>query len=139
MNPASNCAVTDCVAMTMIDATGVATPVVADLSYDPGDPYAVAATFVLEHLEVSWTFGRDLLITGVHEPIGDGDVRVWPGLDALGHALVNIEISSSDGVALLQARASELHPFVDQMKRLVQPGAESTHVDVDAALAALLV
>jgi hypothetical protein len=139
MNPASNCAVTECVTMTMIDGTGAATPVVADLSYDPTDPYAVAATFVLEHMQVSWTFARDLLITGVHEPTGDGDVRVWPGLDPLGHALVNIEISSTDGVALLQARSSELHPFVDQMKRVVRPGAESTHVDIDAALAAILV
>ncbi len=54
----------------------------ATLHYDRSDPFAVRMTFpapaTLEGVEVCWTFSRELLITGMREPEGHGDVRVRP-------------------------------------------------------------
>ena len=38
--------VTQSLTLELIDATGAATPMQADLSYDPRDPYAVTAVFM---------------------------------------------------------------------------------------------
>ena len=86
---------------------------------------------------VRWTFGRDLLARGLYEPCGDGDVHVWPCLDAEGHAVVIIELCSPDGEALIQAKTGDLTTFVDKMCKAVKPGSESDHVNVDAAITAI--
>lgn len=130
-------AVTQSVTLELIDATGAATPMQADLHYDPRDPYAVTAVFMTGAGNVSWTFGRDLLVGGIYEPTGDGDVHVWPCLDADGHAVVIIELCSPDGEALVQARTDELTTFVERMTTLVAPGAEAQFLDLDAAIAAI--
>jgi hypothetical protein len=88
--------------------------------------------------QVRWTFGRDLLAAGLYEPAGDGDVHVWPCLDAQGHAVVIVELCSPDGEALVQARTGDLTAFVEKMTKAVVPGTESEYLDVDAAIAALL-
>jgi Streptomyces sporulation and cell division protein, SsgA len=125
------------VTLELIDPTGAATPIQADLVYDASDPYAVTTVFKTGATEVRWTFGRDLLTEGLYEPTGDGDVHVWPCLDSDGHAVVIIELCSPDGEALVQARTGDLSSFVERMTAAVQPGHESGHVDVDAALTAI--
>jgi hypothetical protein len=125
------------VTLELIDPTGSVTPIDAELHYDPRDPYAVTTVFMTGASQVRWTFGRDLLTEGLYEPSGDGDVHVWPCLDSDGHAVVIIELCSPDGEALVQARTGDLSSFVDRMTRAVEPGHESEHLDVDAALAAI--
>jgi hypothetical protein len=88
---------------------------------------------------VRWTFGRDLIRSGLLEPSGDGDVHVWPCVDCDGHGAVVIELCSGNVCALFQARSEDLSGFVEQMDKAVEPGAESRHVSVDAATAAILV
>ncbi|HEX6517756.1 MAG TPA: SsgA family sporulation/cell division regulator [Nocardioidaceae bacterium] len=129
--------VSQAMVLELIDASGAATPIDAELHYDPRDPYAVTAVFHAGS-EVSWTFGRDLLLSGLYEPAGDGDVHVWPCLDADGRAVVVVELCSPDGEALVQARSGDLTTFVERMVQAVQPGRESQHVDVDAAIFAIL-
>ncbi len=129
--------VTQPVTLELIDATGAATPIEAELHYDPRDPYAVTTVFMTGSTQVRWTFGRDLLTDGLFEPAGDGDVHVWPCLDSEGHAVVIIELCSPDGEALLQARTGDLSTFVERTTKLVAPGSESAHVDVDAAIEAI--
>jgi len=129
--------VTQSVTLELIDASGTATPMQADLTYDPRDPYAVTAVFLTGAGNVRWTFGRDLLVDGIYEPTGDGDVHVWPCLDADGHAVVIIELCSPDGEALVQARTGDLNTFVERMTGLVAPGAESEFMDLDATIAAI--
>jgi hypothetical protein len=129
--------VTQSLTLELIDATGAATPMQADLTYDPRDPYAVTAVFMTGAGNVRWTFGRDLLVDGLYEPTGDGDVHVWPCLDADGHAVVIIELCSPDGEALVQARTGDLTSFVERMTALVAPGSESDMMDVDATIAAI--
>ena len=131
-------AVTQPVTLDLIDASGASTPIEAELHYDPRDPYAVTTVFMTGHSQVRWTFGRELLSAGMYEPSGDGDVHVWPCLDADGHAVVIIELCSPDGEALVQARSGDLSSFVDRMHNAVRPGSESDHIDVDAAILAIL-
>ena len=129
--------VTQPVRLELIDASGAATPIEAELRYDAADPFAVTTVFMTGHSEVRWTFGRDLLSEGLYEPAGDGDVHVWPCLDTHGHAVVIIELCSPDGEALVQARTGDLRSFVDRMNRTVKPGTESDLLDIDAAIASI--
>lgn len=130
-------AVTQPVTVELIDASGAATPIEAELQYDPKDPYAVTTVFMTGSSQVRWTFGRDLLTEGLYEPSGDGDVHVWPCLDSDGHAVVIIELCSPDGEALVQAKTGDLSGFVERMSKTVPLGAESEHINMDAAIAAI--
>lgn len=129
--------VSQAVTLELIDSTGASTPLEAELQYDPRDPYAVTTVFMTGRSQVRWTFGRDLLRAGLYEPTGDGDVHVWPCLDADGHAVVVIELCSPDGEALVQARTGDLSAFVERMGNSVVPGTESDHLDLDATIAAI--
>lgn len=129
--------VTQAVTLELIDPTGAVTPLEAELHYDPRDPYAVTTVFMTGSSQVRWTFGRELLSDGLFEPAGDGDVHVWPCLDADGHAVVIIELCSPDGEALVQARTGDLSSFVDRMVAAVEPGTESDYVDMDAMITAI--
>ena len=130
--------ITQSLTLELIDPTGSVTPIDAELHYDPRDPYAVTTVFMTGTSPVRWTFGRDLLADWLYEPSGDGDVHVWPCLDSDGHAVVIIELCSPDGEALVQARTGDLSTFVDKMSKAVEPGAESAHLDIDAAIDRIL-
>lgn len=130
--------VSQAVTLELIDSTGAATPIEAELQYDPRDPYAVTTVFMTGRSQVRWTFGRELLAAGLYEPSGDGDVHVWPCLDSHGRAVVIVELSSPDGEALIQARTGDLSAFVERMMAAVAPGAESAYLDLDAEIAAIL-
>ena len=129
--------VTQTVTLELIDPTGTVTPIDAELHYDPRDPYAVTTVFRTGTSTVRWTFGRDLLCEGLYEPSGDGDVHVWPCLDADGRAVVIIELCSPDGEALVQAPIAAVTSFVERMTTAVTPGSESDHLDVDATITAI--
>jgi len=130
-------ALTQPVTLELIDPTGAVTPIDAELHYDPRDPYAVTTVFMTGASQVRWTFGRDLLVEGLYEPSGDGDVHVWPCLDSDGHAVVIIELCSPDGEALVQAKTGDLSSFVDRMSKVVEIGNESAHLNVDDAIKAI--
>jgi Streptomyces sporulation and cell division protein, SsgA len=120
-----------------IDDTGAAEALRVELSYDPRDPFAVSVHFGDPGPAVRWIFARDLLIDGLYEPSGDGDVHVFPSLDSSGLAVVCIELSSPDGEALLVAHPRELTEFVDLMRAAVPPGSESTHFEIGDTVADL--
>lgn len=130
--------VTHPLVVDLIDSTGAATPLDAELLYDPADAFAVTAVFKTGSADVRWTFGRELLTDGLFEPSGDGDVHVWPCLDDHGHAVVIIELCSPDGEALVQVKTGDMQAFVDRMNALVPAGKEADLLDVDAAIAAIL-
>lgn len=130
-------AVSQDVTMECVDSDGQAMALEAVLGYNPADPFAMTATFRTPGGDVVWTFARDLLTQGLTDPAGDGDVHVWPCLDASGRAVVIIELCSPDGEALVQARTGDLQSFVERMNRAVAVGSESELVDVDAAISAI--
>lgn len=119
-------------------ADGVSARLPTDLSYDPADPFAVTLVFRTNPRPVAWTFARDLLTSGVSEPNGDGDVHVWPCLDDAGCAVVTIELCSPDGDLLVQFGTPDVVSFLDHTEDMVPTGTESSLVDVDAAIAAVL-
>ncbi len=123
--------------LELLDPSGAVAPLETELSYDPADPLAVSATFSTVAGQVRWTFGRELLIEGLVEPVGDGDVHVWPCVDNDGNSVVIIELCSPDGEALVQGRTADVTAFVERMTRSVAHGAESGLVDVDGAIAAI--
>lgn len=104
------------------------------LRFDPADPYAVTTVFGTGKHSVSWTFARDLLIEGIYEPTGDGDVHLWPCLSATGAAVLMIELCSGQGDALLQAPSIEVHRFIEAMLAAVPLGQEEGHLDLDSEL-----
>ncbi len=110
----------------------------AVMHYDVSDPFAVHATFRTGQGDgVSWVFARELLTTGIQQPTGEGDVRVWPSWNA-GSEVTFIALTSPDGEALLQARTRDLVEFLGCSYSLCAQGQELGHLDLDRAIAALL-
>jgi Streptomyces sporulation and cell division protein, SsgA len=129
--------------LELIDASGGTTVVSAELTYDVADPYAVSAQFSVvssskSEDSVCWVFARALLATGMYEPVGDGDVHIWPCLNARGEAVTIIELSSPDGEALMQALTTDVCGFLRQTESLVPTGAEATYLDLDDTITKLL-
>jgi hypothetical protein len=124
----------------LVDLIGAETSCVlaAELCYDVDDPYAVTVVFASDEIEVRWTFGRDLLLDGLDQPSGEGDVHLRPCLDSDGHAVVLMELHSVGGEALVQVRACDIRSFGHRILSLVPRGTESQHLNIDAAVSALL-
>jgi hypothetical protein len=111
----------------------------ATFGYDPKDPYAAHVRFWTEPEPVIWSFARELLLTGLDQLAGIGDVQLWPspgtGLDAQAVAL---SFSSPDGPMRFEVRRRVLLTFLRRSYALVPRGQENHHQDIDAALARLL-
>ncbi|MFJ1644618.1 SsgA family sporulation/cell division regulator [Streptomyces sp. NPDC088258] len=96
------------------------------LRYDDADPPALRIVFPpelsldREQGEVVWTFARDLLASGLRQPSGDGDVRVWP----CGRAQTVMEFHAPDGVAVVQFDSAPLRRFLESSYALVPAGQE---------------
>lgn len=131
-------AITEPMRLEFVDTEGLSTPLDAEFEYNPADPYAISVLFSDEPTPVRWTFARDLLIEGYYEPVGDGDVHVWPCLSPEGAAVVILELSSPSGEVLVQVHSRTLCAFIDQMVTMVPRGSESDFVDIDAEVAKLL-
>ncbi|HEY8456474.1 MAG TPA: SsgA family sporulation/cell division regulator [Actinopolymorphaceae bacterium] len=118
--------------LRLIDGSGAALNLTAELRYDASDPYAVDAVFHTgEPRGVRWVFARELLSEGLFRPSGEGDVHVSPLVDENGRAIVLIELRSPDGEAVLHAPADGLAQFLQSTYAIVAPGGESDYIDLD--------
>ncbi|MET9119551.1 SsgA family sporulation/cell division regulator [Streptomyces longwoodensis] len=85
------------------------------LVYRAADPYAVTAVF--NHgtaEETEWLFARELLVDGLHDSVGIGDVIVWPAVDETsGRQRIFIRLRSPEGTALLSAAREDIKAFLD--------------------------
>jgi len=124
--------------MELFAPLGTVTHVGVEMSYDPADPFAVAAVFDTEGEGIRWTFARELLRLGLFEPNGDGDVHVRPSTDVAGQEVVTFELRSPDGESTLRVRAVDVAAFLAATARVVAFGTESAHLDVDALVAEIL-
>ncbi|MCM2387281.1 SsgA family sporulation/cell division regulator [Streptomyces albipurpureus] len=113
-------------------------PVPARLTYRTDDPYAVHLTFHIgtENL-LTWAFSRELLIEGLLQPCGDGDVRIWPSR-ADGRRVVLIALSTPDGDALLETSATVVSIWLERTLLAVPAGTEYAGLNLDLSLAELL-
>ncbi|MFZ2503525.1 MAG: SsgA family sporulation/cell division regulator [Nocardioides sp.] len=125
------------IAVDCVDACGNAHTLQAELGYDANDPYAVTMTFRVPGEDVVWSYGRELLASGLAEPVGDGDVHVWPEHDHDAGASIMIELCSPDGHLLAAARAHDIHRFLLRSHAIVPVGQESSYLDVDRLISAL--
>ncbi|MFF2852144.1 SsgA family sporulation/cell division regulator [Streptomyces sp. NPDC058001] len=107
------------------------------LRYDADDPLAVHVVFPVEvsrdGTEVVWTFGRELLETGLRIPTGCGDVHIWP----CGRARTVLEVHAPDGMALVQFDEAALRRFLVRTYALVPAGQEDLGPAVERGLSAL--
>ncbi|MEX2290809.1 MAG: SsgA family sporulation/cell division regulator [Mycobacteriales bacterium] len=119
---------------------GPCLPVLADLRYAADDPWAVRVAFQTGGEGdgiVEWMFARQLLTDGIAGTVGEGDVRVWPGL-AGGVRVINLAMASPSGSALFEIDRNALVEFLQQTYLVVPTGLEGDRIDVDAELALLL-
>lgn len=126
------------VTMQCIDSLGRGHDLDTVFSYDRTDPFAVTITFHTHEGPLPWTFSRELLLRGVTDPTGQGDVHVCPSIDDRGRAVVIIELSSPDGHLVTQVRSEEMYRFVSRSTELVPEGEESHYLDLDTTLTKLL-
>lgn len=129
--------VSETVTLDFLGDTGHEGLLDADLIYDGRDPFAMSLVFGTVP-PITWTFSRDLLLAGLYEPTGDGDVQIWPGVTTDGVATVLFEFSSPDGCVVAQVELREVHAFATRMVAVVPVGLEADYVDLDAAVEALL-
>ena len=130
--------VTADVTVFKVGSDGALVEVSTRLTYDPADPYGVAATFYTSVAPVTWVFGRDLLDEGTNQPAGEGDMLVWPSLDTEGRAVVILELDAPAGPVLMQVRTPDVHRFLRSTFFEVPRGQEAQLLDTDALIGALL-
>jgi Streptomyces sporulation and cell division protein, SsgA len=112
-------------------------PLTALVRYQASDPYAIEMALDTGQAEpVRWMFARDLLVDGLHNHAGDGDVRFWP--TDRDPDLLNISLSSPDGQAHLQAPLTAIVSFLDRTFDAVPSGHESGYIDIQNELNTLL-
>ena len=105
-----------------------------DWSYRATEPHAVELDFTSYQAGAVWALSRDLLLSGLHEPSGEGDVHITPYEDTR----LLIALAGQEGVALLAVPAGAVARFLAATVRLVPPGQEHARIDWDRGLEDLL-
>jgi hypothetical protein len=110
-------------------------PVVTRWIYSAADPFAVRlAVRSGQDRWVEWLVARDLVVEGLRRPAGQGDVRMGPQV-ARGYDVVEIELRSTDGRAVLEVDRDLLRHFVRSSTEIVALGAEPDRMDLDVEIA----
>lgn len=126
------------VTLKCIDSLGRGHDLETVFSYSRDEPFAATITFMTPEGDLPWTFSRELLLQGLTDPTGQGDVHVCPSIDDHGRAVVIIELSSPDGHLVTQVRSDDLYEFVNETLSVVPEGEESHYLDLDATITQLL-
>ncbi|MEU6812546.1 SsgA family sporulation/cell division regulator [Streptomyces sp. NPDC046831] len=110
-------------------------PVLAHLSYDSDDPFAVTAVFSHDgRVLARWKLDREMLGEGLRRPVGVGDVRFRPVSSGLWEELRMDFYGDThpDGErhhAAVFAWAPGIAAFLRETHELVPPGREEIRVD----------
>lgn len=116
---------------------GQPAPVVTRWSYRADDPLAVTlGVRTRRERWVEWLVSRDLVAESLHTPTGIGDIRMSPQ-EVQGYDIVEIEIRSNDGRAVLEVDRDLLAQFVEATEAIVRRGEETPHLDIEAMIARL--
>ncbi|ORT59444.1 SsgA family sporulation/cell division regulator [Streptomyces sp. CB03238] len=129
-----NAVLRDKVFMRLLSPDGHELPVLAHLVYDTRDPYAVTVGFTHGgFVYAEWRLDRDMLRDGMAQPVGEGDVRMWPALNGSREEL-RIELLDT---AVFTVWVPSLWRFLARTYEEVPAGQERLE-DLDAFLAELL-
>ena len=113
---------------------GQPAPVVTRWTYSVADPFAVTLGVRSRGDRfVEWLVARDLVIEALSRPSGCGDVRMSPQR-VQDYDIVEIEIRSGGGRAVLEVDRDLLTAFVEASTALVPVGDESRHMDLDTEI-----
>jgi hypothetical protein len=113
---------------------GQPAPVVTRWTYSAADPFAVTlGVRGRRDRFVEWLVARDLVIESLNGPAGCGDIRMSPQ-HVQGYDIIEIEIRSTDGRAVLEVDRELLQQFVDASLALVPAGEETSRMDLDAEI-----
>jgi hypothetical protein len=105
------------------------------LEYSTADPFAVTlAVRTGTNRWVEWLVARDLVSQSLTGPAGLGDIRMSPQV-VQEYEIVEIEISSFDGRAVLEVDRDLLSQFIVSTLEVVPAGDESSWVDMDDEIA----
>jgi hypothetical protein len=114
---------------------GQPAPVVTRWTYRADDPFAVSLAVRTRHDRwVEWLVARDLVIEALYGPTGIGDVRMTPQ-HVQGYDIVEIEIRSGDGRAVLEVDRDLLRHFIESTIDIVALGDEINRMDLDEEIA----
>ncbi|OIJ66547.1 SsgA family sporulation/cell division regulator [Streptomyces mangrovisoli] len=110
-------------------------PVLAHLSYDAADPFAVTAVFSHDgRVLTRWRLDREMLGEGLRRSVGVGDVRFSPVTNGM-WAELRMEFlgdTHEDGSrhhAVVYAWAPAVSAFLRSTRAVVPPGEEEIGVD----------
>jgi len=121
-----------------VDPLGVFRDVAAQFSYDPADPYAVWVTLPWIDDTHRWAMCRTLVARGLTDPVGEGDVQLWPSTDETGSGVVVIDLWSADVHVVAEVSTRDLYRFLTRTLATVPFGSEHQHLDVDLLIGDLL-
>jgi hypothetical protein len=85
-----------------------------------------------------WTLCRSLLSRGLTDPVGEGDVQLWPSTDDAGSGVVVLDLWSRDVHVVAEVPTRELYRFLTRTLAAVPFGSEHEHLDLDGLIAELL-
>lgn len=126
------------IVLSCVDPWGRSVRVPTTFGYRADDPYAVALVFHSGSGDVEWVVSRALLLQGLAAPCGDGDIKVYPGVDKEDRPATMLDFCSPDGRLIAQADSLALQAFLASTFELVPAGSESDHIDMDVLIASLL-
>jgi len=125
------------VAWRLLGPYGTSALLPGDLCYKSTDPFAVRIAFRVDDTTVDWVFARTLLIGGLLEPVGGGDVVVAPSHHG-NEDTVQITLKAHHEYAVLEAPARMIAAFLKQTCQAVPIGAEHRHLDLDYLVSCLV-
>jgi sporulation and cell division protein SsgA len=97
----------------------------------------VHIAFRVDDYTMDWVFARTLLISGLFEPVGAGDVEISPSRHG-GVDTVQITLRAHDVHAVLEAPARMIAAFLKRTCHAVPLGTEHRHLDLDRLAARLV-
>ena len=116
---------------------GQPAPVVTRWTYTASDPFAISLAVATRNDRwIEWLVARDLVIDSITGPVGEGDIRMSPH-EVQGYDIVEIEIRSAEGRAVLEVDRDLLRGFIDASTEIVALGDEPGRLDLDGELARL--
>jgi hypothetical protein len=110
---------------------GHTAPLGVKLQYYREDPLAIDLLIGKE--EMRWTFGRELLADGLHQPTGEGDISIAPGLDGESKAMLSIKLYPDDALKGREywVYSNVVVDFLFETYKLVPRGEESARYGFD--------
>lgn len=121
-----------------IDPRGVFRDVTASFAFDPSDPYAVWVTIPWLDGHLEWAVCRSLVSRGLTDPVGEGDVQLWPSTNEAGSGIVVMDLWHGNDHVVAEVSTRELYRFLTRTLASVPFGSERLHLDVDLLIEDLL-